>query len=75
MLKFCQMTRSLDLAISDGRECERLRFESCVLWGGDLAISDGREFERMRFKSCLLLGERGGGGCDAEGGGVLGLKI
>jgi hypothetical protein len=44
------MTRSLDLAISDGRECERLRFESYVLWGG-------------------------GGGCDAEGGGVLGLKI
>jgi len=45
------MTRSLDLAISDGRECERLRFESCVLLGP------------------------GGRGCDAEGGGVLGLKI
>jgi len=54
------MTRSLDLAISDGRECERLRFESCVLWGG--LASDGRECERMRFESCVLLGERGGGG-------------
>jgi hypothetical protein len=31
------MTRSLDLAISDGRECERLRFESYVLWGGAAA--------------------------------------
>jgi hypothetical protein len=49
------MTRSLDLAISDGRECERLRFESCVLWGG--LASDGRECERMRFESCVRLGE------------------